>query len=85
MVSLTLILEKNVEIRRFARRSLPDPSPLEVEDLIERAKEMLNLMGKESAPFYCSEKDVPNVLRVKTILILLTEELRSFTVEAAFD
>ncbi len=85
MVSLTLVLEKNVEIRRFAKRSLPDPSPLEVENLIERVEEMLNLMGKESTPFYWSEEDAPNVLKVKAILTLLTEELRSFTVEAAFD
>ncbi|MDK2372218.1 MAG: hypothetical protein QI197_02440 [Candidatus Korarchaeota archaeon] len=85
MVSLTLVLEKNAEIRRFARGSLPDPSPLEVEYLIERVDELLNLMGRNNVPLYWSEEDVPNVLKVKAILTLLTEELRSFAVEAAFD
>jgi len=83
-VSLTLILEKNAEIRRLTRNSLPNPSHLEVEELLEGANELLNLMGKEVAPFYWGEENVPNVLKVKAILTVLTDELRSFIVKTAF-
>ncbi len=80
-MSLTLILERNAEIRRYARNSLPSPNPLDVEDLVDKVGELLNLMGRE-IPAFSWEEDVPSILKVKVVLALLTEELRSFTLEA---
>ncbi len=79
---LTRILERNVEIRTLARNSLPDPSSLDLEDLIEEVEELLNLMGKEMDLHEWNEEDVPRILKVRAVLTLLTEELRSYLVEA---
>ncbi len=79
---LTRILEKNVEIRTLARNSLPDPSPLDLEDLIGEVEELLSLMGREVALHDWSEEDIPGILKVKAVLTLLTEELRSYLTEA---
>ncbi len=79
---LTRILERNVEIRTMARNSLPDPSSLDLEDLIEEVEELLNLMGKEMDLHEWNEEDVPGILKVRAVLTLLTEELRSYLVEA---
>ncbi len=79
---LTRILERNVEIRTLARNSLPDPSSLDLEDLIEEVEELLNLMGKEMDLHEWNEEDAPRILKVRAVLTLLTEELRSYLVEA---
>ncbi len=78
---LTRILEKNIEVRALARNSLPDPSPLDLEDLIEEVEDLLNLMGREMTAHEWIEEDIPGILKVRAVLTLLTEELRSYLTE----
>ncbi len=82
MTVLSTVLRMNAEIRRMARSSLPDPSPLEIDELVERVSELLKLIGAEIIPLG-QDRDVPNLIKVKLTLALLTEELRNFLVEKA--
>lgn len=85
MTELTYLLERNLRIRRLARETLPQPDSIEVEEILGEVKDVFQVLRGSTELGFLGEEigGLPDILKVKTALTLITEEMRSFLIRKA--
>jgi len=86
MTELTYLLERNLRIRRLVREALPQPSAIDVDEVLGKVEELFDLFELElkgNDKQRLGMDDLPNILKVKAALTLLTEEIQAFLIRKA--